>query len=117
MGIAAYNRGSHVIKQHGAVDENLRNTFELMNMLNALPKVHSDKVINQVLNTRVYMPFTRGAVSYSHGVFWLENTDYAQGKGFSYWYKTLKALVTAWDISLVDYDASKNIFYVENNKS
>jgi hypothetical protein len=110
MGVAAYNRSSAVIRAQ-IQNEKRDPVFEMMDMINAAPKIEDRTTIGRVAT----MPFEQGIITFSHGVYWLENAKEPLGEHWAPNYPTLMALVRSWDISLIGYDENTNAWFVINN--
>ena len=97
MGIAAYNRGSNKISRD--IDSDRRPpAFEIMDNLNALPKVPGAQA-----------PFGPINLVQGHGGWWAE----CPTTGFGFWYSSLRAAVCAWLVDIVRYDATAQVWTAE----
>lgn len=88
MGIAAYNRGSQVIRRQTAATERPIE-FEIMDRLNSVVK-----------ESGCGTPFTDVRLSASHGGWWV----LCPKTGFGYWYSSLHVAVSRWNIMVIGYD-------------
>jgi len=105
MGVAAYYRGNrNIVRQ--LQEERRPHEFQLMDEINALPKISSDIV--------AHMPFKRGRIHKSHGVWWLEDADKPTGTHWAPFYPSLRDLVRSWNISLIGYSYDKAEYYAAN---
>ncbi len=91
MGVAAYNRGSALIRQQIA-DEARPIEFEMMDRLNALPKY------DEAIPPRG--PSETVRFGEGHGGWWI----HCPKTGFGYWYKTLSEAVRRWDVTIIGHD-------------
>lgn len=89
MGIAAYNRGSHVIREQ--LNTNARPVeFEIIDRLNSLEKYPDAGT-----------PFEGVVILFSNDVWWVECVK----TGFGFAYDTLSELVRRWNITITGYSA------------
>ena len=86
MGAAAYNRGTKALSDQ--IDHEARDSgFVLMADLNAMPK-----------NEGAPKPFGPIHFTYGHGGYWAECPTTGRG----YHYKTLRAAVAAWRVTITE---------------
>lgn len=91
MGVAAYNRGTQVIRRQ--TDSDMRDpVFILMDELNSLPK-----------DPGARKPFQAVELDRGNGGWWIA----CPVSGFGYWYKTLRKAVRAWDVVVTGYSNRK----------
>jgi hypothetical protein len=99
MGVAAYNRGSDLIRRE--IDAEMRPVeYEIMDRLNSIPKIQSQGG-GKVSGPLIIKQDPNG------NAWWLLDPE-KKFDGFGYFYKTLKALMERWDIQIVGYDATKD---------
>lgn len=91
MGVAAYNRGSHAIRQSIARDDRPVE-FLMMDRLNALPKYHDAGIAPGDL-----------VFAHSRGVWWVNLAD--KPDGFGYWYKSLNEAVRRWRVEIYSFSS------------
>lgn len=97
MGVAAYNRGSALIRKQ-TDDEQRDPVFILIEDLNNAPKLDGAQRPFQSVQ------FTRG-----NGGWWIE----CPVTGFGFWYKTLRKAVRSWLVTITAYDAKTHTFTAE----
>lgn len=109
MGIAAYNRGSEVIARQILRDYPVKpQAFEIMDRINGLPKFSQGR-LHDILQTK-RVPLTETvAIQFSRGVWWMMDPDNMY-EGYSRCYRSLEAAFRSWDIFLVGYDESTQIW-------
>jgi len=110
MGIAAYNRGSACIAWQMR-EEKPSDNVVFMNDVNALPKIKDPAYPWR----KACMPFERGEIIFSHGVWWLTDASKPSGRNWAPCYPSIRALVRSWDISLVD--RRGETWFCENNQN
>lgn len=89
MGVAAYNRGSHAIRQSISRDERPPE-FLMMDRLNELDKYQDAGVAPGEL-----------VFTHSRGVWWVNVAD--RSDGFGYWYRSLHEAVKRWKVEIYGY--------------
>lgn len=90
MGVAAYNRASHVIRQKIAAEDR-PSEFDFIDRLNSIEKYDDAGSPTEPLT------FT-----HSRGVWWVE-ADSCGSSGYGYWYKSLYEAVRRWRVEIVEY--------------
>lgn len=97
MGIAAYNRGTQVLRARIASEQ--RDTvFVFMEELNNLPK-----------HPEASAPFGTIHFVHSHGGVFAE----CPKTGFGYWYKNLRTAVSAWKVTVTE--CKNGVFVAQPN--
>jgi len=111
MGVAAYNRGSQSIANGIERDFPIRPVcFDIMDRVNSIPKVKNINI--EYSSDYSIRPFSdKCAIIFSHGVWWLFDSE--EVDGFGYWYPSLEKLISVWDIYLTEYNETTNIWYAE----
>lgn len=100
MSNAAYNRGTAQLRSQ--IDAKARPVaYVMMDEINALPKAPGAAT-----------PFGETRITTGNGGFWIE----CPVTGFGFWYKTLRAAVRGWNISLTGYDETTNTWTAEPNQ-
>lgn len=97
MGIAAYNRGSKVIRDDIAKNDR-HSDLQLIDYLNGLQKYED-----------AGKPFGPVEIQEGRGGFWV----YCPISGYGYLYKTIHELMRRWRIRITALDEIKRIWYCE----
>ena len=87
MGVAAWNRGTAVVRRQIEADKRPVE-FEIMEDLSNLPKFDYAK-----------QPFSDIVFVAGHGGWWAECPTTGRG----YWYKTLREAVRSWRVAIVGF--------------
>jgi len=89
MGVAAYNRGSRLVREQ--IDRERRPVeFELMEELNAIQR-----------HPKAKAPFAPIVFVPGNGGWWAQ----CPTTGFGYWYRTLREAVKWWKVDITGYDS------------
>ena len=70
---------------------------ELMERVNSRPKIKN--IVGDILDKKFYPP-EGSKIFFNRGAWWIETSP----EDFSYFYRSLDELVSAWDIYLNSYD-------------
>ena len=92
MGVAAYNRGSMLIRRQ--INDAARPVqFAMMDELNSLPKLPGAQT-----------PFAPVRFVAGHGGWWIECPT--TGRGF--WYRSLRRAVQSWNVAITGWSDDEN---------